>query len=373
MAEDNQKIEIKTPAKPINNCREVYLAENEKNILGPRGFKFSLRNDFSKKLNASNNNYKSHDLLPEISIYNKNTSRLIKSKSQVNLNNKSNNFMTYRAKNYNKLNNLFPLKSNDFNSNNNILSSLSFPISNRNISNFSKGMNTERYFRYLKSIKLKKIHKFNGLKILKNKRDNIKSYFKGVESVFISPQQIYDVLKDNNKTNKQNDFFDIYDNNIREKIEQNNEYKEDQISLLNEEKAKDNLINSKDFYNYLINKEYFFKTQINTNLLKERNFSDEKENFKKKMNYLKKIAFPKESNIKRNSSFISFNIMKDKNKKENNETNNSRNEDNDIKKKKEDENIEKVRIDGKTYILRDQIDEIAKKILNKCKVYNEIN
>ena len=42
MAEDNPKIQIKTLKKPINNSREAYLAENEKNILGTRGFKFAL-------------------------------------------------------------------------------------------------------------------------------------------------------------------------------------------------------------------------------------------------------------------------------------------------------------------------------------------
>ena len=61
---------------------------------------------------------------------------------------------------------------------------------------------------------------------------------------------------------------------------------------------------------------------------------------------------------------------------DNNDSSSSRNDQNNNgvkKKEKENENIEKVRIGGETYIMKSQMKQIAKKILNKCKVYNEIN
>ena len=131
------------------------------------------------------------------------------------------------------------------------------------------------------------------------------------------------------------------------------------------------MINSKDFHNYLINREYFYQTQLNKkeNLFKENDLSEEKENFKNKMNYLKKIAFKKENSNKNNVNWLFENNIIE----ENNETNSSKNDDKNILKKKfEDENIEKLRIEGKTYIFKEQMNQIARKILNKCKVYNEL-
>ena len=83
------------------------------------------------------------------------------------------------------------------------------------------------------------------------------------------------------------------------------------------------------------------------------------------MNYLKNIAFKKD-NIKRNDSNVSDN---DDSSSSINEKNNNSVK----KKKKENDNIEKVLIGGETYIMKTQMKQIAKKILNKCKVYNEIN
>ena len=421
MAEDNPKIELKTPSKPINNSREVYLAENEKNILGARGFKFALGNDFSKKIKIldkiKNSEIKNinpklnidNNILPEISNYNK--TRLIKSQSQININNTPKiDFITSRENNnkndINILTPKIPIYIN-INKNKNKNTSIDIPFNNKyNISSFSspksiknktnfsdefnldinssnlrnninfkkaKILRTHHIKRKIPDIKIKnfnKFHKFNGIKKVNNKNDNIKSYFKGVESVFIYPEQIYGVLNDYNKNNEKKNSFDIYENNIKEKIEQNNEFKEDQKGLIFEEKAKENLINSKDFYNYLINREYFYQTQIDKekDIFKEKNSSfEEKEDFKNKMNYLKRIAFSKENNFKRNSI-----IGITKENIDNNETNSTKNEENAfLKKKTEDENIEKVRIDGKIYVLKNQMGQIARKILNKCKVYND--
>ncbi len=396
MAEDNPKIQIKTLKKPINNSREAYLAENEKNILGTRGFKFALGKYFSKnskidKLIKPNKFYIDSKILPDISNYNKINSKLIKSNSQTNINNNSNlNLLSY--KNNISLTRNQPLlrykdNSIDIPSNNKYNFSLFSPKSKKiktyysdNINIFNLKINLKLSKSSINNLykrksnilekKFKQIHKFNGLKT-NDKKDYKKSYFKGVESVFIYPEQIYCVLKDYKKIKEQKDSFDAYENNIKEKIEQNNEFKEDQKSLLLEEKVKENLINSKDFHNYLINREYFYQTQLNKkeNLFKENDLSEEKENFKNKMNYLKKIAFKKENSNKNNVNWLFENNIIE----ENNETNSSKNDDKNILKKKfEDENIEKLRIEGKTYIFKEQMNQIARKILNKCKVYNEL-
>lgn len=381
--------------------------------MGARGFKFALGKDFSKKVKIkeknqspiqNNNKFKlklDNKILPEISHYTKNTTNLFKSQSQMNINEKSNlNFVAYKEKDYNDK--LTPININKFKSNflelsyNNkyIFSSLSSPKINKKIKNISNGINLDsdtsnaRRNEIFKKGKVHNIHqinanipqlilkrfhkynKLNGLKKIKNKNKNhsVKSYFKAVESVFIYPEQIYEVLNDNNKIKDQKHSFDAYENNIKEKIEQNNEFKEDQKNILFEEKAKEKLINSKDFYNYLINREYFYQTQINKNIFKEKDLSDDKQTFKNKMNYLKNIALIKESN-----EVNSKTGMLNKNNSNIGHSDTHSNEDNSFFKKKiEEENIEKVRIDGKTYILKNQMEQIARKILNKCKVYNEI-
>jgi hypothetical protein len=417
MADDNPKFEIKTPPKSINNCRELYYAENEKNILGAKGFKFTSENKYKRPINIYNrvnqlysnynNNKSASKILPEIS-FNKNNSKLMKSQSQINIYSnykknkitlKDNNFSNYKIlSNNNSL--IDKTADNDY-----LFSSLSsskiikkdMKLSHNNglLDKEEKGINSysdlskmRKNSTYLKSIKNKnmknltniilskhkfdklksfhKFRKFNGLKDYKknkNKKKKLyyKSYFKGVESVFIKPEQIYDVIDCTSKK-ENSDYYGSYDNGIKERIEKDNEYKEDEKSLIYEDKEKENLINSKEFNNYLSNKEYFYESQLNKEIFKE------KENdiaLKTKMNYLKNIAFKKD-NIKRNDSNVSDN---DDSSSSINEKNN-----NSVKKKeKENDNIEKVLIGGETYIMKTQMKQIAKKILNKCKVYNEIN
>ena len=427
MADDNPKFEIKSPPKSINNCRELYIAENEKNILGAKGFKFTSENKYKRPINIYNrvnqlysnyNNKSASKILPEIN-FNKNNSRLMKSQSQINV-----------YSNYKK--NKIVLKDNDFSnykilSNNNSLidktahndylfSSLSsskiinkdrkLSHNNRLLDTEDKGINSysdlskiRKNSSFLKSIKNKnlknltniilskhkfdklksfqKFRKFNGLKDYKknkNKKKKLyhKSYFKGVESVFIKPEQIYDVIDCTSKK-ENSDYYGSYDNGIKERIEKDNEYKEDEKSLIYEDKEKENLINSKEFNNYLNNKEYFYESQLNKEIFKEKenDISGDGDGskydlvLKTKMNYLKNIAFKKD-NIKRNDSNASDND--DSSSSINEKNNNSAK-----KKKKENDNIEKVLIGGETYIMKTQMKQIAKKILNKCKVYNEIN
>lgn len=419
MADDHPKFEIKIPPKPITNCREVYLAENEKNILGAKGFKFSSENKNKRPINIYNkikelysnyNNKIGSKILPEIS-FNKNSSKLLKSRSQINIYNnykknsttlKDNNISNYKILSYNNNNSIDKTTGNDY-----LFSSLSsskiinkdikLSQNNRFLDKDDKGINSysdlskiRKNTAFLKSIKNKnkknltniilpknkfdklksfqKFHKFNGLKDFKrNKKQKLyyKSYFKGVESVFIKPEQIYDVIDCNTKK-ENSDYYGTYDNGMKERIEKDNEYKEDQNSLLYEDKEKEYLINSKEFNNYLNNKEYFYESQLNKNIFKEKDEDSKYDlTLKTKMNYLKNIAFKKDS-IKRSDSIGSNNSDSSSNRNEQNDKNAK-------KKENENENIEKVRIEGETYMLKSQMKQIAKKILNKCKVYNEIN
>ena len=417
MADDNPKFEIKTPPKSINNCRELYFAENEKNILGAKGFKFTSENKYKrpiniynriKKLNSNHNSKIGSKILPEIS-FNKNSSRLMKSKSQLNVYNnyKKNNTNNYKILNY-KNSSIDKTEDNDYlfsslssskiinkdmklNPTNGLLgkenkainsyadlskigknSSFLKTIKNKNMKNLTNIILSKNKFDKLKSFQ--KIRKFNGLKDYKkskNKKKEIyyKSYFKGVESVFIKPEQIYDVIDCTSKK-ENNDLYGTFDNGMKERIEKDNEYKEDEKGLFYEDKEKENLINSKEFNNYLSNKEYFYESQLNKDIFneKEKDISEYGKydlTLKAKMNYLKNIAFKIDS-MKRSNSIGS----------DNNDSSSSRNDQNNNgvkKKEKENENIEKVRIGGETYIMKSQMKQIAKKILNKCKVYNEIN
>ena len=62
----------------------------------------------------------------------------------------------------------------------------------------------------------------------------------------------------------------------KEKIEKMNEYKNDINELILEEKEKQKIVNTKEFSNYLNNKEYF-----NDRVLNDINYKDNKEEEKK--------------------------------------------------------------------------------------------
>ena len=408
MADDNPNFEIKKHPKAIRNCRELYLAENEKNILGAKGFKFNSENKYKRPINIYNrfkqlysnhhNNIRSK-ILPGIN-FNKSKSRLMKSKSQINAHNnitlKNNKILSYNNSSIDKTTDndypFFSLSSSKIDkdmklSHNNgfldkdkkaINSYSDFSknrknntflkgIKNRNMKNLTNIILSKNKFDKLKSFQ--KFRKFDGLKeYQKNKNKKLKlyhkSYFKGLESVFINPEQIYDVI-DCSLKKENNDYYGTYISSMKKRIEKDNEYKEDEKSLLYEDKEKEDLINSKEFNNYLSNKEYFYESQINKDFCKEKekDVSEYDLTLKTKMDYLKNMAFKKD-NIKRNDSIES----------QSNDTSSSRNKNNNVRKKeKVYENIEMVRINGKTYMMKSQMKQIAKKILNKCKVYNEIN
>ena len=190
---------------------------------------------------------------------------------------------------------------------------------------------------------------------------HLKTHFKGVESVFINPNQISKTIKkEENLSQKNIGNYAYNDKSEKEEIEKRNEYKEDIENLLLEEKEKEKLINTKQFSQYLNNKK-FFNDIVKKNTDNNKENEEIKINQIKKMNYLKKLAFK--------DNFKSSNLIHE-NMNGNNNTENSSNEDNGKNKKNQQfENDHTLRIGGKIYNIESQIGQIAKAILNKCKFY----
>ena len=153
-----------------------------------------------------------------------------------------------------------------------------------------------------------------------------------------------------------------YNENIEKKsIEKRNEYKSDIKDILLEEKEKQNIINTNEFSKYLNNKKYYNDRAIIHGYNYKNNTPEEKMQNSKNMNYLKKLAF-----IDQNKTFNANN----ENGNGNVNTDNSSNDGNAKSKKKSNyENENQIRIGGKLYHMQNQIDQIAKEILNRCKFY----
>ena len=192
---------------------------------------------------------------------------------------------------------------------------------------------------------------------------HLKTHFKGVESVFIKPQQIYDIIKKEGTLNQRKIGHYAYNENIEKKnIEKRNEYKSDMRDILLEEKEKQNIINTREFSNYLNNKEYYNDSAI----IKGYNYKKENEQEKmqkiKNMNYLKRLAFREQNNMINGSNDSGSGNVN---------TDNSSNEGHEKKKKNGNyESEHQIRIRGKLYHMQNQMDQIAKEILNKCKFYS---
>ena len=131
-------------------------------------------------------------------------------------------------------------------------------------------------------------------------------------------------------------------------------------NILLEEKEKQNIINSKEFSNYLNNKVYYNDPVLKKNIENKGN-KDNKINEINKLNYLKKIAF-EDDNIK------SSNRSNDSNGNVNTDSSNEGN--NKSKKKVNYENEHQIRIGGKLYHMQNEMGLIAKQILSKCKFYS---
>lgn len=413
MAEENPHIEIKIPPKPIVNPRAQYFFENEKLILGRHGFIFreyptlkerlqenlKEQKEFNKSLinyklaknksiPKSNNNFGLNRNKSDLNILSqpilrfKNRTDLericdtiqqyVKPSEQESIKEirarhvKSIDFPTgilYKGgfqgmkqlKNMNKKNNIYPSSNNTFNINK-LDNEKIFEVNNKDFD--------------INGVKKPKIF-FTRLQRLnveaKKLRSNLhlKTHFKGVESVFLNPKQIYDIIKkEENLTQKKIGHYAYNENIEKNNIEKRNEYKSDIKDLLLEEKEKQNIINTREFSNYLNNKEYYNDRAI------IKGYNNQKENEEDKiqninnMNYLKKLAFVEQNN-QMNGSNDSGNGNGNVN------TDNSSNEGNEKKKKKLNyENEHQIRIGGKIYHMQNQMDLIAKEVLNRSKFYS---
>ena len=412
MAEENPHIEIKIPPKPINNTRELYYFENEKYILGRHGFIFReyptlkerlLENKNEKKnFNKSLINYKltRNQTLNKLIPKSTNNTRLSESKSELNILSqpilrfknrtdlericdtiqqyvkpseqeslkeirarhvKSIDFPTgvlYRG-GFRGLKELKNLTKKNFHSNstyniNKLANEKLFDINSKNF-DINETKKPKIFFTRLQRLNVE------AKKIRSNL--HLKTHFKGVESVFIKPQQIYDIIKKEGTLIQRKIGHYAYNENIEKKnIEKRNEYKTDMKDLLLEEKEKQNIINTKEFSNYLNNKEYYNDSAI----IKGYNYKKENEQEKmqkiKNMNYLKRLAFREQNNMINGSNDSGSGNVN---------TDNSSNEGHEKKKKNGNyENEHQIRIGGKLYHMQNQMDQIAKEILNKCKFYS---
>ena len=410
MAEENPHIEIKIPPKPINNSREQYLFENEKLIIGRHGFilkgyhtiKENLKNNLNKQNDYINNNNScklQRNFILDYKNKNKNK-KIINCKSQIFTSKTKSDILSQpilRFKNRTDLericDTILPyVPPNEQESLQEIRSrhvhSIDFPngiIYNgalQNYNNFKKNLKSSnsainlRYQKYNSLDENKEYDNDNNnsrakiyftrlqrLNVDARKiRSNLhfKTHFKGVESVFINPKQIYDIIKKDEGVSQRKIGHYAYNDKLeKEKIEKRNEYKKDINDLLLEEKEKQNLINTKEFSNYLNNKEYFNDRALN-------NKEESKEDKIKKiedLNYLKNLAFiDNQKKSGNNSSNESGEVNTD------NSTNDGPRKI--IKNNFNFENEHQLRIRGKVYHMQNQMDQIAREILNKCKFYS---
>ena len=416
MAEENPHIEIKKHPNPINNTREQYLFENEKLILGRHGFVFREYSTLKERLQDSlkeqkeyNKNLMNYKLSRNKKLVKMNpiinNGRLNQSKSELNILSqpilrfknrttlericdtiqqyvnpkeqeslreirarhvKSIDFPTgllykggfkglkkLKSLNKNKSGNIFDHSNSTFNINK-LDNDKLFEINNKDFD--VDGTKKPKIF----FTRLQRLNE-EAKKIRSNL--HFKTHFKGVESVFINPKQIYNIFKkEENLTQKKIGHYAYNDNIEKKNIEKKNEYKNDVKDLLLEEKEKQNIINTKEFSNYLNNKEYYNDRAI----IHAYNYKKENEEEKMKkiqnMNYLRKLAFPEENNTFNGSNESGNAIVN---------TDNSSNEGHTKSKKKSNyENEHQIRIGGKVYHMQNQIDQIAKVILNRCKYYS---
>ena len=397
MAEENPHLEIKTSSKIITNSRQQYYKENEKLILGRHGFIFrmdpttkeklemlkeeknKINNLFNKSENIKRNlnfgKLASKNIIESYKSQTIDRKQLIKSKSQADILAQP----ILRFKNRTDLERICDsiepyLPPNEQESVKEIrarhVHAIDFPIKgilNRspvtNLKSLKNKINSNKNVKKNDKIYFSRLQRLNieAKKIRSNL--HYKTHFKGVESVYINPKQIYDIDKKDLLNSDQNIGSYAYnERREKEKLEKLDEYKEDIDELILEEKEKQKIANTKEFSNYLNNKEYY-----NDRVLKGVNKEETEEEKTKKDNdilYLKQLAFKeiKEKNgasynyINENGNIISEfeNEAKHKN----------------FKKDMNFENDNQLRIRGKVFRMQNQMGEIAREILNKCNFYS---
>ena len=416
MAEENPLVEIKVPPKRIEDTREQYLFENEKFIIGSSGFVFrsypTLKErleQYNKQQEEFNEHAKLHRnnsvntllhkkkekifLQPILRFKNRtDLERICDTIQQYALPNEQDSIKEIRERHVKSID--FPTgllykggfkdmqklqsltrnnKKNKIKNNINIIKTMfstgKLTAMNNNYNttknNSSSNIDINKDFNSLTNFtgnKKPKIY-FTRLQRLNAEAKKIKSdfhyktHFKGVESVFINPKHIYEIIKkeENFFTKKKKGNYSYSHDLEKEIIEKKNEYKEDIRDLLKEEKEKEKLINTKVFSNFLNNKNYYNDRAMINKYEKIKENKEEKIKKIKDMNYLKNLAFEGiNSNQKNGGDRLGTDSSEDK----------TRN------RKRVYDNESQLRIGGKIFHMDNQMEQIAKEILNKCKFYS---
>ena len=415
MAEENPLIEIKIPPKKIEDTREQYLFENEKLIIGPSGFVFRAYPTLKERLQQYSKQQEEQNALLKLKLRrNKSVGMLHQKKNekiflqpilrfkdrtdfericdtiqqyvtpdeQESLKElrerhvKGIDFPTgllYKG-GFKEMKKLESLTRNNKKNKNNInliktmfslgkLTSMNNPNNNFNTTknNLNPNFDINKDLVNLTGNKKPKIY-FTRLQRLnaeaKKIRSNLhyKTHFKGVESIFINPKPLHDIMKkdENIYMNKKMGNYSYNQDMEKVNLEKKNEYKDDIRNLIREEKEKENIINTKFFSNFLNNKNYYNDRAIVNKY--EKNQENKEEKIKKinDMNYLKNLAFENSSQKLSNGERLGTDSSEEKSKN---------------RKKANFDNESQLRIGGKVYHMQNQMEQIAKEILNKCKFY----
>ena len=296
MAEENPLIEIKVPPKRIEDTREQYLFENEKLIIGSSGFVFRAYPTLKERLKQYSKEQEEYNA--QIKLHKSNSMNMLhqrkkekvflqpilRFKNRTDLERicdtiqhyaqpneqeslkeirerhvKSIDFPTgllYKGsfKNMQKLQSLTRNGKTIKNKNNiNLIRSM-FSLGNlskmnntaKNNSNSSMDINSmvNKELNNITGNKKPKIY-FTRLQRLNAEAKKIKSnlhyktHFKGVESVYINPKPMYDIIKkdENLYVHKRTGNYAYNQDMEKVLIEKKNEYKEDIRDLLKEEKV----------------------------------------------------------------------------------------------------------------------------------------
>jgi len=346
----------------------------------------SQRDFFKKSIKNENNNFNNNIFLSENNNNKENNNisniKNIKNKNIPFINNNpyrenKNGFLYKQNNSFETLNQLNYDKSKDFISKNNY----------QNLKVFAPPNSQLKYENIFKKINNQPLSKPKNNQKKKKEKKFIKTHFKGLESIYIKPKEIYDLFKKEDSIRLAKlGYFNINEKKEKEQelIEKRNEYKSDIKELLKEEQDIQNIITTKEFTELLGNNKLYREAENND----KSKYSDEESNInfyseneeekEKKINYLKKIAF--ETKKDENTSLkkqISFNLIHKKNsinKKEPDSEDESFFEE--IKKSKKKDNIDilmdmedQLRVEGKVYHMKNQMDKICKELLNKYKIH----
>ena len=413
MAEENPLIEIKVPPKKIEDTREQYLFENEKLIIGSSGFVFraypTLKErlkQYSKEQEEYNEHLKLHKCNSMNNLQNRKKEKvflqpILRFKNRTDLERicdtiqqyakpneqeslreirerhvKSSDFPTgllYKGS-FKNMKKLQSLTRNDKKNKNNIniirsmfslgnLTNMNNTVKSNSPPNMDINTIVNKELNNMTGNKKPKIY-FTRLQRLNAEAKKIKSnfhyktHFKGVESVYINPKPMYDIIKkdENLYVHKKTGNYAYNQDMEKVLIEKKNKYKEDIRDLIKEEKEKENIINTKVFSNFLNNKNYYNdRAKINKY---EKAKEDKEEKLKKinDMNYLKNLAFEGQNTSQKFGSGDRLGTDSSEDRSRN-------------RKKANFDNENQLRIGGKLYHMQNQMEQIAREILNKCKFY----